>query len=95
MSWWDDTDGGDEDEPYGQYDESSVRVRPNPKGNRPRTKTRPTYEDAPTGWVTNVDRGRFGVLVSGDDGEHVITATKAREPRPEVRRHGRPRLADR
>lgn len=88
MSWWDDVDGddGDEDEPYAQYDESSVRVRPNPKGNRPRTKVRPTYEDAPTGWVTNVDRGRFGVLVgsgsgsgSGTGNEHVITATKARE----------------
>ncbi|WIB12875.1 ribosome small subunit-dependent GTPase A [Curtobacterium sp. MCPF17_052] len=80
MSWWDETDGGtDEDEPYGQYDESSVRVRPNPKGNRPRTKTRPSYDDAPTGWVTNVDRGRFGVLVTSEDGEHVVTATKARE----------------
>jgi len=80
MSWWDDTDtDGDVDEPYGQYDESSVRVRPNPKGNRPRTKTRPSYDDAPTGWVTNVDRGRFGVLVSDEDGEHVVTATKARE----------------
>ncbi|MBT1623823.1 ribosome small subunit-dependent GTPase A [Curtobacterium flaccumfaciens pv. oortii] len=90
MSWWDDVDGDDSDadEPYGQYDESSVRVRPNPKGNRPRTKTRPTYDDAPVGWVTNVDRGRFGVLVgtgSGSDSdadadaEHVITATKARE----------------
>lgn len=88
MSWWDDADGGDsdEDEPYGQY-ESKVRIRPNPKGNRPRTKVRPSYDDAPTGWVTNVDRGRFGVLVSGDgDGagagagaERVITATKARE----------------
>ena len=77
MSWWDDVDGDDTDadEPYGHYDESSVRVRPNPKGNRPRTKVRPTYDDAPTGWVTNVDRGRFGVLV----GDRVITATKARE----------------
>ncbi|ROP66447.1 ribosome small subunit-dependent GTPase A [Curtobacterium sp. ZW137] len=80
MSWWDDVDGdADEDEPYGQYDESSVRVRPNPKGNRPRTKVRPTYDDAPTGWVTNVDRGRFGVLVSSPDGDRLITATKARE----------------
>jgi ribosome biogenesis GTPase len=76
VSWWDDADGdADEDEPYGQYDESSVRVRPNPKGNRPRTKVRPTYDDAPTGWVTNVDRGRFGVLVA----DQLITATKARE----------------
>lgn len=85
MSWWDDVDGDDtdEDEPYGQY-ESKVRIRPNPKGNRPRTKVRPTHDDAPVGWVTNVDRGRFGVLVTeraGSDaaGERVITATKARE----------------
>lgn len=83
MSWWDDVDGDDtdEDEQYGQY-ESRIRIRPNPKGNRPRTKVRPTHDDAPTGWVTNVDRGRFGVLVSGtgdDAGERLITATKARE----------------
>ncbi|WP_031272608.1 ribosome small subunit-dependent GTPase A [Curtobacterium sp. B8] len=75
MSWWDDAEGDDgEDEPYGDY-ESRVRIRPNPKGNRPRTKVRPTHEDATAGWVTNVDRGRFGVLV----GDAVITATKARE----------------
>jgi len=70
-------------------------VRPNPKGNRPRTKTRPTHEDATDGWVTNVDRGRYGVLVdagprgigASDDarvaspaaGGRLITATKARE----------------
>ncbi len=81
MSWWDDADGDetDEDEPYGQY-ESKVRIRPNPKANRPRTKVRPSYDDAPVGWVTNVDRGRFGVLVTDADGvETVITATKARE----------------
>ncbi|MBE7162696.1 MAG: ribosome small subunit-dependent GTPase A [Williamsia herbipolensis] len=80
MSWWDDgTD--DEDEPWSRYDESSVRVRPNPKGSRPRTKNRPTYDDAVAGWVTNVDRGRFGVLVDAErpDGGRVITATKARE----------------
>ena len=85
MSWFDGGDDDETDEPYGQYDESSVRVRPNPKGNRPRTKQRPTYDDATTGWVTNVDRGRYGVLVSGgpldpDSREaRVITATKARE----------------
>uniref|UniRef100_A0A942SZ86 Ribosome small subunit-dependent GTPase A n=1 Tax=Neobacillus citreus TaxID=2833578 RepID=A0A942SZ86_9BACI len=81
MSWWDDVDGdeSDEDEPYGQY-ESKVRIRPNPKGNRPRTKVRPTYDDATPGWVTNVDRGRYGVLVSDEHGgDRVITATKARE----------------
>ncbi|MFZ7088529.1 ribosome small subunit-dependent GTPase A [Curtobacterium sp. RRHDQ10] len=82
MSWLPpDGDDDDLDEPWGQYDESSVRVRPNPKGNRPRTKVRPTYDDAAPGWVTNVDRGRYGVLVDtdGPDGGRVITATKARE----------------
>ncbi|WIB62412.1 ribosome small subunit-dependent GTPase A [Curtobacterium sp. MCBD17_040] len=85
MSWFDGGDDDDLDEPYGQYDESAVRVRPNPKGSRPRTKQRPTHEDATPGWVTNVDRGRFGVLVGGgpldaESGDaRVITATKARE----------------
>jgi ribosome biogenesis GTPase len=81
MSWLDGGDDDDLDEPWGQYDESSVRVRPNPKGTRPRTKNRPAYDDATPGWVTNVDRGRFGVLVDaeGADGGRIITATKARE----------------
>ncbi|KQO60252.1 ribosome small subunit-dependent GTPase A [Curtobacterium sp. Leaf261] len=82
MSWLPpDEDDDDLDQPWGQYDESSVRVRPNPKGNRPRTKVRPTYDAAAAGWVTNVDRGRYGVLVDVDEhhGGRVITATKARE----------------
>jgi ribosome biogenesis GTPase / thiamine phosphate phosphatase len=81
MSWWDDGDDEADDEPWGTYDESSVRVRPNPKGSRPRTKVRPDHHEAEAGWVTNVDRGRFGVLVDMDapDGGRVVTATKARE----------------
>ncbi len=83
MSWWDDVDGddADADEPYGQYDESSVRVRPNPKGNRPRTKTRPDVRRRP-GRLGDERRPR---AVRRADGrrhrpdEHVITATKARE----------------
>ncbi len=79
MSWWD-TD--DEDEPYDQYDESSVRVRPNPKANRPRTKTRPEHEDAVVGRVLGVDRGRYTVLVGeGTAGEHVAIAARASELR--------------
>ena len=34
------------DEQFGEWDESDAQVRPNPKGNRPRTKTRPEHEDA-------------------------------------------------
>ncbi len=83
MSWWDDDEL---DEPYGDYDESRVRVRPNPKANRPRTKIRPGHSDAVGGTVLGVDRGRFSVLVrsavAGEQGahhEHGVTATRARE----------------
>lgn len=57
------------------YDEDDVRIRPNPRGSRPRSKDRPRHEDAETGFVLRVDRGRFGVRV--DDRE--VTAMKARE----------------
>lgn len=76
MSWLTE----DEPEAYDEYDESSVRVRPNPKGNKPRSKTRPEHKDAQVGRVYAVDRGRFSVLVSeGTPEEHTIIATKARE----------------
>lgn len=84
MSWWSD---GDEDEPEGfdAWDESDVRLRPNPKGNRPRTKTRPSHDDAVEGRVLSVDRGRYTVLVDADSpGEHSATATRARELRDQA-----------
>lgn len=61
---------------YGKNpDEDDIRVRPNRKGNRPRTSIRPKHEDASEGMVLTVDRGRLTVLV--DDRE--VTAMKARE----------------
>jgi ribosome biogenesis GTPase len=70
----------DEDEPYGDYDESSVHVRPNPKANRPRSKQRPGHDDAVRGRVLTVDRGRLTVLVAeGTPEEREITAKRARE----------------
>jgi ribosome biogenesis GTPase len=61
---------------YGKNpDEDDVRVRPNSKGNRPRTSIRPKHEDAAEGMVLTVDRGRLTVLV--DDRE--VVAMKARE----------------
>ncbi len=60
MSWL--TPDEDDDREFGEWDESDARVRPNPKGNRPRTKTRPEYEDAVIGRVLSVDRGRYTVL---------------------------------
>jgi len=41
---------------------------------RPRTKDRPSYDDAVDGTVVTVDRGRYTLLVE----DHVVTAMKAR-----------------
>ena len=74
MSWL--SDDGEES----RYDESDVRVRPNRKGTRPRTKNRPAHEAAVDGMVIAVDRGRYTVLVDPDGpGRHAVTATRARE----------------
>lgn len=61
---------------YGKNpDEDDIRVRPNPKGNRPRTSIRPKHEDAAEGMVLTVDRGRLHVLID----DRTIVAMKARE----------------
>ncbi|WNE98748.1 ribosome small subunit-dependent GTPase A [Streptomyces luomodiensis] len=61
---------------YGKHtDEDDVRIRPNRRGNRPRTSIRPKHEDAAEGFVLTVDRGRLTVLVE----DRTITAMKARE----------------
>lgn len=77
MSWLDDTD---DDEP--EFDEADIRIRPNPKGNRPRTKRRPSHDDAQIARVLGVDRGRYTVLVDEDGpDEHSVLAVRARELR--------------
>ena len=77
MSWLDDSDDDDD-----EFDEADIRVRPNPKANRPRTKRRPAHSDAEIARILGVDRGRYAVLVGED------TPRRAR-----VRRHARPRAA--
>ena len=77
MSWLDDSD---DDEP--EFDEADIRVRPNPKANRPRTKRRPAHTDAEIARVLGVDRGRYAVLVDEDSpDEHEAIAMRARELR--------------
>ncbi|MDQ1671405.1 MAG: ribosome biosis GTPase / thiamine phosphate phosphatase [Actinomycetota bacterium] len=49
-------------------------MRPS-RGSRPRTKDRPSHDDATTGVVVAVDRGRYSTRVDGRD----VTAMKARE----------------
>jgi ribosome biogenesis GTPase len=72
----------DDDEDDDAFDESDVRVRPNPKANRPRTKRRPAHADATVARVLGVDRGRYTVLVDEDGPEERrVLATRARELR--------------
>ena len=79
MSWLDDAADDDDDL---EFDESSVRVRPNPKANRPRTKRRPAHADAQIARVLGVDRGRYTVLVDEDGpDERRVLASRARELR--------------
>ncbi|WP_394253325.1 ribosome small subunit-dependent GTPase A [Arthrobacter pityocampae] len=64
------------------WDESDVRIRPNKKGTRPRTKNRPAYDDAVTGRVVTVDRGRYTTVVDeGTPAERTVIAARARELR--------------
>ena len=58
------------------WDESDVRVRPG-RGTRPRTKDRPSHEDALVGMVVTKDRGRWGVVLDGRS--DAIITMRARE----------------
>ncbi|QIG43887.1 ribosome small subunit-dependent GTPase A [Nocardioides anomalus] len=61
--------------PTGRYSDQDVEHYDRPRRRtRPRTKERPTYDDAADGVVVTVDRGRFTVLVAG----HLVYAMKAR-----------------
>jgi ribosome biogenesis GTPase / thiamine phosphate phosphatase len=81
MTWWSSAD--DDDEP--EFDEASIRVRPNPKGNKPRTKTRPGHENALTGRILSVDRGRYTVMLDENQPtERRITAARASELRKQA-----------
>lgn len=64
------------------WDESDVRIRPSKKGSRPRTKDRPSHDDAEIGRIVTVDRGRYTAVVGEDSGdERIVIAARARELR--------------
>ncbi|MFT4468414.1 ribosome small subunit-dependent GTPase A [Arthrobacter sulfonylureivorans] len=66
----------------GSWDESDVRIRPNKRGTRPRTKDRPAHEDAELGRIVTVDRGRYTAVVAEDTPEErTVVAARARELR--------------
>ncbi|MFL0579747.1 ribosome small subunit-dependent GTPase A [Dietzia sp. 179-F 9C3 NHS] len=64
------------------WDESDVRVRPG-KGSRPRTKRRPSHDDAAAAMVVSVDRGRWGCVLLDEGPDHTagtrVVAMRARE----------------
>lgn len=61
------------------YDESDVRIRPNRRGSRPRSKDRPAHLDAVPARVVQVDRGRYTTYVEEDGTRRVVMAMRARE----------------
>lgn len=64
------------------WDESDVRIRPNKKGSRPRTKDRPSYHEAVIGRIITVDRGRYTAILDEDTAtERFVIAARARELR--------------
>ena len=63
-----------------ELDEDDVRIRPGRGKSRPRSKERPSHDDASAGFVTAVDRGRFTLaLGTPDDPGTELYAVKARE----------------
>ena len=74
LSWLYEPEPGEHD-----LDESDIRVRPNPKGNKPRTKIRPEHEDAVLGLLVGVDKNRYQVLLQDQDMQ--VNATLAKELR--------------
>ena len=59
---------------YARLDEDDVRVRAG-RSSRPRTRRRPAHSGAVEGFVTSVDRGRYGCMTDG----RLVVAMKARE----------------
>jgi ribosome biogenesis GTPase / thiamine phosphate phosphatase len=58
-------------------DDQSRFERPR-RHTRPRTKERPTYDDAVPGFVVTVDRGRYTVRMHSNGDEQTVTAMKSR-----------------
>jgi len=63
-----------------ELDEDDVRIRPGRGKSRPRSKERPSHDDAGGGFVVAVDRGRFTIVLGLPDDPGVeVYAVKARE----------------
>lgn len=67
------------------WDESRVKVRPNKKGSRPRTKESPDYPDAVLARVVTVDRGRYTAVLEPGEPEAETETDAGRTPDQEPR----------
>ena len=76
---------------YGEHDPESYE-RPR-RRTRPRTKDRPSYDDAVPAVVVTVDRGRYTCRLG--ETEPIVTAMKSRALGRKARGHGRPGAAGR
>ncbi|GGG57916.1 putative ribosome biogenesis GTPase RsgA [Kocuria dechangensis] len=75
-------DSNRQDSTSRDWDESDVRVRARKSGSRPRTKERPAHEDAVTGRIVTVDRGRYTAVLDEDTAqERIVVAVRAKELR--------------
>ena len=59
-------------------DDEHARFERPKRRTRPRTKDRPNYDDAAIARVITIDRGRYHLLFTADEGERVVTAMKSR-----------------
>lgn len=67
---------------WSELDDSDVPGRPPKRGSRPRTKDRPSYEDAVNGRIVTVDRGRYtAILDEGTDQERLVVGVRAKHLR--------------
>lgn len=73
MTWEEDED---------RYADLVPRVRPDRRGSRPRSKNRPAHDNAVTGFIIAVDRGRYRAIIDeGTDAERLVTCSRASELR--------------
>lgn len=69
----------EESEPYADF---QPKIRPDRRGSRPRSKNRPKHDNALTGFIIAVDRGRYRAIIDeGTPQERLVTCSRASELR--------------
>ncbi len=70
------------DEDEDRYANLVPRVRPDRRGSRPRSKNRPAHDNAVSGFIIAVDRGRYRAIIDeGTKTERLVTCSRASELR--------------